>query len=253
MKKISISVFFILVTAFSVHTYSQEKSEGDSFKQPVQEFLFSEPVYLQEAKELQQTINAGHFKNDEELANSLGYEIEYGLIKGIQISAGYTYEHWNVSNVSYNSTWLETGVAIGLINNSRQAAALALEAEFPVNKPDLENSDFEDSPAYTPTLIYAFQIPKTQIHLNAGAEFQEEEVSWFYNAAAVYGDGTIHPLLELNAVSEDDFNWYAGAGLVVNEESGWELGVGMRHGINNSEWNGTLHLVYEFSIGGEEE
>lgn len=253
MKNLTMYVFLVFVIGSSINFYGQEENEENSFKQPVQELLFSDPVYLQEPKEFQQTLHAGHLENDDELSNSLAYEIEYGLVKGFQISAGYTYEHWNVENVPFDSGWLETGVLISLLNNSRQAAALSLEAEFPVNKPDPEDIETEDSPAYTPTLIYAFQISKTQLHLSAGTEFQEKEVNWFYNAAAVYGDGTFHPVIELNAISEEDFNWYAGAGLIVNADNGWELGAGLRHGINNSEWDGSLHLVYEFSFGSEEE
>lgn len=250
-KKFYPSLILILILCFSAN--GQENKEDEKLEQLIQEFPFSQPVYLQEAMEFQQTLSGEHFENDEEIANILGYEAEIGLSDWLQISAGYSYEHHNVQNVPYDSGWLETGIVLGLFNNTRNAAAFAFEAEFPLKKPEIEDIETEDSPSYTPTLIYAFKFDKIQFHLNAGAEFQEEEVNWLYNAAAVYGNGTFHPLLELNAVSEDDFNWYAGTGIVFNGESGWEIVAGIRRGINNSDWNAIFNLVYEFNIKGEEE
>lgn len=248
-NKIQLCLMIMLSSYFSV--FSQEKNEENKFEQFIQEFPFSQSVYLQEFKEFQQTVHGSHLENDEEIANILGYEAEFGLTDWFQISAGYAYEHHNIQNNPFDTGWLETGIVVGLFNNSNNAAALSFEGEFPVKKADIESVETEDSPSYTPTLKYAIQFYNTQLHLNAGAEFQEEEVNWFYNAAAVYGDGNFHPLIELNAVSEEDFKWYVGAGLVVNGESGWEAGAGLRHGINNSEWNALFNLIYEFNVSGE--
>ncbi len=252
MKKLNFSITILFCMMASINIYAQEENEENTFKQPIQEFFFSEPVYLQEAKEFQQTLGGAHLENDEEIANMIGYEAEYGITEWFQISAGYSFEHHNIENIPFDSSWLETAIAVGLFNNSKNAATLMLEGEFPVKKPDVEDVEAEDSPSFTPTLIYAVQFYKTQLHLNAGAEIQEEETNWFYNAAAVYGEGNIHPVLEINAVSEEDFKWYAGTGLVLNGENGWEFGAGIRHGISNTEWQANLHLIYEFTFGEEE-
>lgn len=253
MKNSLIYLFLVFFPGSMTTLYGQENDEENKFNQPIQEFPFSQPVYLQEVHEFQQTLHGAHAENDEEIVNTLGYEAEYGITDWLQISAGYSFEHHNLQNTPFDTGWLETGVVIGLLNNSRQAMALSMEVEFPVNKTDLEDIETEDSPAYTPTFIYAFQFSKTQLHLNAGAEFQEDEVDWFYNAAAVYGNGTLHPVVEINLVSEEEFIWYAGTGLVLNNESGWEIGAGFRHGINRSDWNAIIHLVYELSLEKEKE
>lgn len=246
------SVFLLLISAVPLN--AQEKKEENKFEQPVQEFPFSQPVYLQESKELQQTLTGNHFENnDGEMANTLSYEAEFGLTDWFQVSAGYSYAHHNVQNVPFDIGFLETAIAVGLFNNAKHAAALSFEAEFPLKKAEVEEVEAEDSPAYTPTLVYAFSFPKTQVHLNVGTEFQEDETSWFYNAAAVYGTGNLHPILELNAIQEEEFDWFVGAGLVVNGESPWELGTGIRRGVNNSDWEAVLHLVYEISLGAEQE
>lgn len=242
----------LLLMGGSYAGIAQEKEEEENgFMQMIQEFPFTESVYLQDKEELQQTLNAGHTEEDEQVGNNLGYEIEYGITEWFQLSAGYSYNHWNAENIPYNSGWLEAGATIGLLNSSKQAAVLALEAEFPVRKPDIEEVEAEDEPSYSPSLIYAIQFNKTQLHLNAGAEFQDKEVNWFYNAAAVYGTGKLHPLLEINAVSEDKFRWYVGTGLVLNSENDWELSAGARHGIDNSNWDATLNLIYELKLAGE--
>ena len=253
MKKLSLSISILLYMICCTNFYAQEEKEKNKFKQPIQEFFFSEPVYLQEAKEFQQTLGGAHLESDGEISNMVDYEAEYGITQWLQITAGYSFEHHNIEQVPFDAGWLETGAAVGLFNNSKHAATLFLEGEFPVKKPEVDEVETEDSPAYTPAFIYAVQFYKTQLHLNAGAEIQTSETTWFYNAAAVYGEGNIHPVLEINAISQEDFNWFAGTGLVLNGESNWEFGAGVRHGISNSKWNANLHLIYEFTFGTEVE
>ena len=231
--------------------YAQEENEN-KFKQPIQEFLFSEPVYLQEKNEFQQTLGGGHLENDEHMVNMPFYEAEFGITERLQISAGYSFEHHKIESVPFDSGWLETGLALGIFNNFKNAATFSFEAEFPVKKPNVKEIDAEDSPSYTPALIYAIQFYKTQLHLSAGAEIKKKETNWFYSAAAVYGERNVHPVLEINAVSEEELNWYAGTGLVFNGDTGWEFGAGVRHGLDDSEWQTNLHLIYEFTFGEEE-
>lgn len=250
----SLKFLFVLTlctgAGFSAHAQSKKgKEEENSFSQVIQEFMFSESVYLQDKQEVQQTLHAGHTENQEAIVNRIGYEAEYGIVDRFQLSAGYSYDHWNSDGTSYNTGWLETGAMFGIFSNVQQAAALSFDAEFPVRKPNVENVEAEDSPSYSPALIYARQFGKTQVHLNAGAEIQQKDVNWFYNAAAVYGTGHLHPLLELNAVSEEDLNWYLGTGLVLNGDSGWEFGAGFRHELEHSDWDGFVHLIYEFKFG----
>lgn len=254
MKKVCHKfALFLLLTGMTYSGIAQEKGEEekDKFSQLIQEFPYTESVYLQEKGELQQTLNAGHTEEDEQIGNSLSYEMEYGITDWFQLSAGYSYDHWNTENIPYNTNWIEAGAELGLLNSSKQAAVLAFEAEFPVKKAGVEEIETEDKPAYSPSLLYAIQFNKTQLHLNAGAEFQDKEVNWFYNAAAVYGTGNLHPLVEINAVSEEEFKWYVGTGLVLNSENGWEVSAGARHGIDNSNWGATLNLIYELSLAGD--
>lgn len=251
-KNLKFCMFFLLCNGIYFSAKAQEEKEENSLDQIVQELPFTQTVYLQDQNEIQQTLKGWHTEGSEQVGNILGYEIEYGLVDWLQFSAGYTYEHWNSESIPYDSGWLEIGTAVNIFQNTKQAASFALEAEFPVKKPEVEDIEAEDEPSYSPALLYAVEFYKTQLHLNAGAEISEEETNWFYNAAAVYGKGKIHPLLEINAVSEEDFNWYAGTGLVLNGESGWEFGAGIRHGIGNSKWDGTLHLIYEFNAEGKE-
>ena len=252
MKKLKLFVFLILCTESFLKLHAQEKDQENKFAQPIQEFFFSEPVYLQEANEFQQTLGGGHLEDDEQLANMLFYEAEFGITEWLQISAGYSFEHHKMESVPFDAGWLETGLALGIFNNSRNAATFSFEAEFPVKKADVDGIEAEDSPSYSPALIYAIQFYKTQLHLSAGTGIQKEETNWFYSAAAVYGEGNVHPVLEINAVSEEELNWYAGTGLVLNGDSDWEFGAGIRHGLSDSEWQANLHLIYEFTFGDEE-
>ncbi|MGA8852872.1 MAG: hypothetical protein WB492_01710 [Christiangramia sp.] len=43
-----------------------------------------------------------------------------------------------------------------------------------------------------------------------------------------------------------------GTGPVFNNHKGWELVTGVRHGVDNSNWNGILDLIYEFNPGNSE-
>lgn len=254
LKKINFRYSLILLT-FScmaigkIQAQEQEKEE-EGIKEMIQEFPFTETVYLQDQHEIQQIVYGHHSKN-EGIANGLGYEIEYGITDWFQLSAGYSYNHWKKEQLSYNTGWFETGLKASLFNNAKNTAAIAFEAEFPVNKPEVETGE-EFNPSYSPMLIYAIDFNKIQVHANAGAEIQKDQTEWNYNLAAVYGDGHLHPLLELNAVDEEDFNWYTGTGLIWNNEQGWEVILGARHGIDNNRWNAILDLIYEFTTGESE-
>lgn len=246
---------FILIIFYSTNSIAQteqNEEEENGIEELIQEFPFSTTVYLQDRNEIQQTFIAGHAE-EESIGNTLGYELEYGITDRFQISAGYTYEHWKTEDVSYNAGWFEAGAILGILNTTEQALALSFEAEFPGDKPDMEIEEAEFEAAYSPMLIYARAFDRVQLHLNAGAEFQDDSTEWIYNAAAVYGTGAIHPLLEINAVSEDEFKWFVGTGLVFNNDKGWELVTGVRHGVDNKNWNAILNLIYEFSPGESEE
>lgn len=252
----SLKFFFLLTlytgAGFSANAQSKkgkEEEEKNSFPQVIQEFMFSQSVYLQDKHEIQQNLVTGHTEKQNEMANRVSYKLEYGILEKFQLSAGYSYDHWNSKGTSYNTGWLQTGAMLGLFSNSRHAASISFDAEFPVRKPNVENVEAEDEPSYSPTLIYARQFGQTQVHLSSGAEIQQKDVNWFYNAAAVYGTGNWHPLLELNAVSEEDFKWYLGTGVVLNGDSGWEFGAGFRHELSHSDWDGFVHLIYEFKFG----
>lgn len=250
-RKFSFQLFIFLLV-FSIITISSVKAqeqehEKNSIKEIIQEFPFTETVYLQDQNEIQQKVYGQHTKN-EEIANSLNYELEYGITDWFQLSAGYVYNHWKTHQLSYNVGWLETGAKAGLFNNAKNAGAIAFEAEFPVNKPDV-NTEEEFNPSYSPMLIYAIDFNKIQVHANVGAEIEKDETEWNYNLAAVYGSGQLHPLLELNAIDEKDFNLYTGTGLIWNNEQGWEIILGARHGIDTYYWNGIVDVIYELTPG----
>ena len=227
--------------------------EENKLEQVIQEFPFTQAVYLQELKEVQQTLRSNHNESLDEIGNTVGYSIEYGFAEWFQLGAGYNYEHWNSEGIPYNSQWFEAEAMIGILNSSTQAVSFSFEAEFALKKPEVSEIEVETEPSYAPSLIYARKIWKAQLHLNAGAEFQDGESSMFYNAAAVYGPGNWHPVIEFNAVEEEKMENYLGTGLVVNGSSGWEFGAGIRKNLNKSEWNSTFFLIYEFTIGEEEE
>lgn len=234
MKSIEKYFLIIFLCFYSAANSQIETGEEDSFEEVIQEFAFSSSVYLQDKNEIQNTLFGVHSKNETTM-NALGYEIEYGVTDWIQFSAAYAYQHTKMEDISYHNANLELGTLISIFNNSRQAAAFSMEAEIPLNTPDREIPETEFNTSYNPTLIYARQFEKIQLHLNVGAELSEEAPEWFYNAAAVYGRGNIHPIIEINAVNEEEFKWYPGAGIVFNNDKGWELGAGARHGINNSQ------------------
>lgn len=147
---------------------AQEKeNEENEFKEMIQEFPFTETVYLQDQHEIQQIVYAQHSKN-EGIANGLGYEMEYGVTDWFQLSAGYSYNHWKTDQLSYNVDWLETDAKASLFNNAKNAGAIAFEAEIPLNKPGLD-TEKEFEPSYSPMLVYAIDFNKVQLHANVGA------------------------------------------------------------------------------------
>lgn len=183
---------------------AQETDAENSFEQVIQEFIFSESAYLQEKNEVQITAPGFHSEMDEELTHSMGLEIEYGIVDWLQINAGYTFEHSNSEGIPYDSGWFEAAAMVGFFNSPVQALAFLFEAEFPVNKPEVEELEVENEAAYTPALIYAREYGNIQVHLNLGAEIEQKAVNWFYNAAAVSGKGHWHPVVEINGISEED-------------------------------------------------
>jgi len=247
LKSIVVASVFGLL---SLTSYSQEKEEENTFKQLIQEFPFSTSVYVQEKNEIQLTGSYFHAESDEEIGNNAGFEMEYGILDGFQVSGGYSYSHNKAEDGSYHINALEAGTMFSFFNNAKNSMALSVEAQFPLNSLPEENE--EDKPSYESTLSYGVQFGKTQIHLNAGAELQNEKVSWIYNVAAVYGEGYWHPMLELNTEDEEEFNTYLGPGVNYNCESGWELSSGIRHGLNNDNWAASIKLIYEFKVGAKE-
>ncbi len=249
-QSISLIAFSFVFGLFSLSSFAQEQEEENTFQQLIQEFPFSTTVYVQEKNEIQLTGSYFHLEADEELGNSAGFEMEYGILDGFQVSAGYSYSHTKGEEASYHINALQAGTMFSFFNNSKNSMALSLEADIPLNSLSEENE--EDKPTYESTLAYGVQFGKTQIHLNAGAELQNEKVSWIYNIAAVYGEGNWHPMLELNSEDEEEFNTYLGPGVNYNNESGWELSSGIRYGLNNNDWAASVKLIYEFKVGAKE-
>ena len=249
MKNLSAILLLGIFSLFSFQSFSQSKEKEESkFKQVIQEFPFSSAVYVQEKNEIQQTGKYFHSETGQNTGNSLGYEFEYGILDGFQLSAGYKYSHSFTGEDSYHVHSFQAGTMLSFFNNSKNALALSIDADFPLNSLPQENE--ADKPSYASTFIYAIQMGKTQLHLNAGAELQNEKVTWYYNAAAVYGTGNWHPILELNMADEEKFNTYLGPGVDFSADSGWEISSGIRRGVNNDHWVASFKIIYEFTAGG---
>ena len=250
LNKRQVLILFSVLGFLSIPSYSQSKDEKDSFKQLIQEFPFSATVYVQEKNEIQQTGKYLHSESEEETGNIASYEFEYGIVDGFQLSTGYKYAHsFNVDGSSHVNS-LQAGTMVSFLNNPRNELAISVDADFPLNSLPADKEANKSS--VSSTLIYARQFGKMQLHLNAGAEIQNEKVTWKYNAAAVYGEGSWHPILELNTIDEENFNTFLGPGVDFTSESGWELSSGIRHGLSTKEWAATVKLIYEFTAGSKE-
>ncbi|TPE42943.1 transporter family protein [Pontibacter mangrovi] len=237
---------------FPAFAQEQEK-EKETFAQPIQEFPFAEPVYLQDQHEIQSTLNYYHDYNSEYIGNNLSFEVEYGIMDWWQVSAeyGHHYQHRPVQK-SYNINDLELGTMFSVFNTARQAASFAMSVEIPVKKPALAGEEVDGvNTSFSPMLIYARQLgSKAQLHLNGGTEIEQQEYEWFYNAAAVYGSGHWHPLLELNGTYQDkEAEWYLAPGFVLNGNSNWELVAGARRSLRHNDWGGSVKLLFEFTAG----
>ncbi len=130
LKSIVFTAFFGLL---SLTSYSQEKEDENTFKQIIQEFPFSTSVYVQEKNEIQLTGNYFHAESDEEIGNLGGFEMEYGILDGFQVSAGYSYSHSKSEDASYHINSLEAGTMFSFFNNAKNSMALSVEAQFPLN------------------------------------------------------------------------------------------------------------------------
>ena len=252
MKHCLLSLLCLVIYAASISSAraQEQEKEKESFAQPIQEFPFMEAVYLQEQHEIQSTLSFYHTDEDASISNALGYEAEYGFTDWLQVSAELTHNHWHSKPMNYNVYQLEAGTMVGLLSSPRQALSFEMEVEFPLNKPESAGEEAEGTEvSYTPVLLYARQLGDIQVHLNAGAEIQAHEHGWFYNAAAVYGTGNWHPLLEVNGTYEEKANWYLAPGLALNNDSGWEFVAGIRRSLPESDWGFAVKVLFEFTAG----
>lgn len=227
----------------------ESETAEDSFEQFIQEFPFAQTSYIQELREVQQTVQLQHTDEEGQENNSLSYVAEYGFTEWFQLSLGYNQEYQQFRKGGAGTGWLEAGTMVSVLNQSNQSAVLFLQAAIPVNKAASEIAGAEAAPAYTPMLLYAYRWGETQLHLNGGAELQGDEPQYFYNIAAVYGSGNWHPVLELNAEAEEEFNYFIAPGFVLNNEQGWELVAGVRRSLLNSDWGFSIRFLHEFTIG----
>ncbi|WP_276497105.1 hypothetical protein [Pontibacter litorisediminis] len=249
----SYNLFFLLllfVGSTSTVLAQEQEEEEQGFHQLIQEFLFSEAVYLQERREVQATLSYYRTEADIQVGNSLSLDLEYGLRDWIQLSTELENNLLRGSDRDYTLRRLESGIMIRIFNSPQQAATFALDVEFPLNKPDTEIAGAEeDALSYSPALIYARQFGQTQLHLSGGTELQAGEANWFYNAAAVYGAGCWHPLLEVAGTYQEKADWYVGTGIDINHLSGWEFIAGVRRSLNHPDWDASVRVLYEFTLG----
>jgi hypothetical protein len=250
MMNYNLFLFFLLFVGSTATVIAQEQEEVEGFNQLIQEFPFTEAVYLQERREVQATLSYYRTEFDIQVGNSLSLDLEYGITDWIQFSAELENNLLPGTDRNYTSHRLELGTMIRIFNSPRHAATFALDVEFPLNKPAIEIAGAEeDELSYSPVLIYARQFGQTQLHLSGGTELQADEASWFYNAAAVYGAGRWHPLLEVTGTYLEKADWYVGTGIAINRLSGWEVIAGVRRSLNNPDWDASVRVLYEFTLG----
>jgi len=84
-QSISLIAFSFVFGLFSLSSFAQEQEEENTFQQLIQEFPFSTTVYVQEKNEIQLTGSYFHLEADEELGNSAGFEMEYGILEGFKV------------------------------------------------------------------------------------------------------------------------------------------------------------------------
>ncbi|WP_347159418.1 hypothetical protein [Pontibacter chitinilyticus] len=246
-------LFLLLSVGSTATAFAQEQEEKkDKFKQQIQEFPFTEAVYLQQRRDVQATVSYFRTENSLQVGNALSMNLEYGLTDWLQVAAGLENELFKSEGNKYTLRRLELGTMFRLFHSPRQAVALSLEVELPLNKPYIASDDVEaNKVSYAPALIYARQFGQTQLHLSGGAELEAKEVNWFYNAAAVYGTGRWHPVLEVTGTHQQEADWYAGTGIVLNHLHGWEVVAGVRRSLQYPDWDTSVKVLYEFNLGEE--
>jgi hypothetical protein len=242
--------FLLLFVGSTVTAVAQEREEEEGIKQLIQELPFTETVYLQRRREVQATLSYYRTEFDIQVGNSLSLDLEYGLTDWIQFSAELENNLLKGIDRNYTLRRLELGTMIRIFNSPQHTATFALDVEFPLNKQDTDIAGAEeDELSYSPVLIYARQFGQTQLHLSGGTELQADEADWFYNAAAVYGAGRWHPLLEVTGTYLEEADWYVGTGIVINRLNGWEIITGVRRSLNHPDWDASVRVLYEFTIG----
>ena len=246
-------LFLFFYVGSTTIVFAQEEEEDEpGLQQLIQEFSFTEAVYLQERREVQATLSYFRTEFDIQVGNSLSLDLEYGITDWIQVSAELENNLLQGTDRNYTSHRLEMGTMVRIFNSPRQAATFALDVEFPLNKPDIVVEGVEeDELSYSPSLRYARQFGNTQLHLSGGTELQADETSWFYSAAAVYGTGRWHPLIEVTGTYQESADWYAGTGIAINHLRGWEIIAGVRRRLNRPDWDASLRVLYEFTLGNE--
>lgn len=229
-----------------LQVFAQEKGE---FKQLIQEFNFSQPVYPQERNELQVSPTSFLLRKKENHDFDLGFGFEYGLTNRLQLEAEFVdlvVKPRNIDEAGHRNYSINTGALYNFINRSGFSASLVMEFQFPVRK----IADDSVSVEYEPQLILAKQIGKGQFQISGGVEAQTKATEYFYNLAYVFPFGNWKPILELNGAYEEDSEIFISPGLVWNGYKTLEVVTGATFGMgqDNKSWGVSLKVVYEFTL-----
>jgi hypothetical protein len=204
-------------------------SDDSHFRQPIEDFFIAESVRVQEAHELEGTLEIDS-ENSFALDN-LTLELEYGLTDRWQASVD---TPALVGSPGESTQDFEVSTEYALL---RTNTPFALSAELGIGKtePDLETPDGQRDWEVEPGLVAAKAFGKFQVQVGASAQIAPV-TEYIYNVATVYNAGRFCPTLEYNgSTSPDDQSSLLTPGTYYHLGRQTEVGIAAPIRLQNGE------------------
>ena len=259
-------VFALLIVGLPLG--AQEKFLN-KYVQPLQDVFLTDLVYPQDKNEIQLSLFPMFQRFDSRNYFRFPFVMEYGLTNSWQVEFGYTGSQRTLfqnGNSMQEKGTIELGSQYSFMNvdNTNFHAAIGCEIGLENNK---EKNKWEAE--FEPYILGAYDLKtfgNAQVFCALGAGFSVDRVEDNENTDGDgiemnLGGGIFHPSDKFIFTAE--FNWstqkwrggeeqqfYFAPGLVIRLSKGWEAGIGIPVGFQNTlaTTGAIIILTYEFSL-----
>lgn len=236
------------VLALALHSAAAE---------PVQELLFVELPYAQEAGEVQVTLGTSLMAFDAASESEFVPVLEYGVTHRFQATLELPYASLDArgQTVERGLGDVEAELLYNILaDDSPVLLSVGWGIGLPTGNEDVGLDDGELT--MEPSLRVGKHVGKSMVYGAFAGELNGEETALHYGVAAVYSVGHWRPSLELSGAHSDDGEpWYFVPGLTRTGIGDFELAIGSPVGLTDdaADWGVAAMLTYEFSTRQEDE